>query len=81
MPITCTVTGCKRRDTKAMFTLPTKPLALNNWRLALKIPESQAVSGVRICFQHFPMASIQATLKVNYDLKDKDGKLRNYRFT
>ena len=64
---------CPRQDTEAMFTYPTKPFALNNWRLATKIPENQAVSNYRVCYQHFPKESIQA--KISYSLKDKDGKL------
>ena len=71
MPANCKL--CKRVDNEAMFTPPTKPFALNNWRLAMKIPENQAMSNFRVCYQHFPMGSVKAT--ITYSLKDKDGKL------
>ena len=78
MPISCKMPNCKRQDSEAMFTFPTKAFALNNWRLAAKIPENQAVSSYRVCYQHFPQENLQATIV--YSLKDKDGKWPKWFF-
>ena len=72
MPMSCVI--CKNQGTVALFKFPTKAIAVNNWRLVTKIPENQtAVSGYRVCYQHFPKESLKAT--ITYSLKDKDGKL------
>ena len=65
---------CSRRDTQAMYKYPTNIAATNRWKLALKIPEKQAVNNAFICYQHFPTENIEAVLKINYTLRDKDGK-------
>ena len=65
---------CTRRDTQAMFKYPTNLAAANRWKLALKIPEKQAVNNAFICYQHFETEKIEAVLKINYNLRDKDGK-------
>ena len=78
MVFTCKVPSCDRRDTSGMYTFPTKsqPDALRNWKLALKIPESQAISpNWRVCYKHFPTEKIEAKVKLEYSLLDKDGKL------
>ena len=50
--------------------------ALVNWKLALKIPESQAITANwKVCFKHFPSSSIEAKVKVEYSLKNREGKI------
>ena len=74
----CKVPMCNRRDSKAMFTFPGKTSpALVNWKLACKIPEGQAIpTSYRVCYKHFASHKIEAKLKLEYSLKDKDGKFK-----
>ena len=57
-----------------LYTFPRTQPALNNWKLALKIPEKDAVTNMRVCSKHFSTDNMSAVLKIDYDLKDKDGK-------
>ena len=75
MAYSCKIPSCGQRGSSGMFTCPTKAPALTNWKLALKVPETQVISpSWRICFKHFPSESIDAKLKVEYSLKNKTGK-------
>ena len=74
MPTSCKI--CHQKVGAGMlYTYPKNQPALNNWKLALKIPEKDAVTHMRVCAKHFASDNITATLKIDYDLKDKDGKL------
>ena len=73
----CKIPTCHRRDSKGMFSFPGKnsPAALTNWKLACKIPETQAIpASFKVCYQHFPKEKVDAKLKVEYTLKDKEGE-------
>ena len=62
-----------------MFKFPSKQPALRNWRLASKIPEQikdSTASSYTACFKHFSSDMIDATLKINYELKNKEGKFK-----
>ena len=77
MAYCCKIPSCNRRDSKGMFSFPGKNsgAALTNWKLACKIPESQAVpASSKVCYQHFPSEKIEAKLKIEYTLKEKEGK-------
>ena len=63
---------CRKTGGYGLFTFPTKQPALNNWKLAAKIPESQATNNFRVCYRHFEKNDMEATMKIS--LKDKDGE-------
>ena len=80
MAYCCKIPSCRRKDSKAMFSFPGKNSpALTNWKLACRIPEDQPIpASHKVCFQHFPSGNVEARLKVEYTLKEKDGKF-NYK--
>ena len=74
----CKVPKCDQKRSSGMFSFPSaKTQALVNWKLALKIPESQAITANwKVCFKHFPSSSIEAKVKVEYSLKNREGKIQ-----
>ena len=71
MPSSCKI--CHHSG-PAMFTFPKSQAAITNWKLAMKIPEKTSVTSFRACYKHFQSDNIKATLKIDYDLVDKEGK-------
>ena len=70
MGLTCKI--CKSRDKKGLFTFPTKPSAIQNWKLAAKMSDSDVItSASRLCFRHFSNENIEVVVEVQYHLKDK----------
>ena len=69
MVFTCKI--CKNRSNLAMFGFPSKPSALNNWRIAAKIPDDTKTSNFKLCFRHFDSNNIEAVIKIEYSLKNK----------
>ena len=72
MVFTCKI--CKNRSSLGMFGFPTKPSALNNWRIAAKIPDDAKTSNFRLCYRHFDSDNIEAVIKIEYSLKNKGEK-------
>ena len=73
MGLTCKI--CKSRDKKGQFTFPSKPSALQNWKIAAKMSDSDIISSAsRLCFRHFSVENIEVVVNVEYHLKDKGKK-------
>ena len=72
MVFTCKI--CKNRSNLGMFGPPSKPSALNNWRIAAKIPDDTKTSNFKLCFRHFESNNIEAVIKIEYSLKNKGKK-------
>ena len=77
MVFTCKI--CKNRSNLAMFGFPSKPSALNNWRIAAKIPVDTKTSNFKLCFRHFESNNIEAVIKIEYSLKNKGKKCVIYK--
>ena len=72
MVFTCKI--CKNRSNLGLFGPPSKPSALNNWRIAAKIPVETKTSNFKLCFRHFDSQNIEAVIKIEYSLKNKGKK-------